>query len=230
LIVDDDEISIQNISQFTFPKGTSLNKYAYCIIKTCSYFLSALNNHPNKGKLNENSLTQLFVIQLNSYISNNYPFLAQTQYSDTYYGSKGVPDFFFHKKELGKDSPALYVVEAKRLPSQTFEKEYVIGKTNNGGIERFKIEKHGKGLIKCGMLGFIEKESFDFWHREINNWIEEQTKVDSNWSKEELLGHITYKQSTQLGSGESVEANAYFHSKVINANPLILQHFWVNCA
>ncbi|MBP7281686.1 MAG: hypothetical protein KBA66_08930 [Leptospiraceae bacterium] len=224
MIIDENETTAQNTDQFTFPKGTSVNKFVKCIRETSDYFLSALSGHPNKGKLNENSLTQLFVTQLNIYISNDYPFLAQTQYSDTYYGSKGVPDFFFHKRELGKDSPALFVVEAKRLPSQTFEKEYVIGKTNNGGIERFKIEKHGIGLTKCGILGFVEKDTFDDWKERINHWIEEQVNTDSNWSAKERLDPFFHFKS----EGD-VQLFAHLISNVIKAKPLELHHFWINC-
>lgn len=210
-------------TKFSVSKGLSIIKVIDCMKKASQYFLSALEEHPKRGNLNENSLTQIFVSQLNNYlISKGFPFLAQTQYCDTYYETKGIPDFFFHKTELGHDSPAIFVVESKRLPSQTFEKEYVIGEKKNGGIERFKIGKHGKGQKECGLLGFIEGDDFKFWEKKVNNWIKEQSEQDSNWNTGELL---TAK--------ETKKSYVYLKSKAIkDSKPLAdlqLHHLWVYC-
>lgn len=215
----------------SIPKGTTTEKILCSIKIVVPFFLSALKTHPNKKSINENGLTQIFVTQLNIYLASNleYPFLTQTQYSDTYFGTKGIPDFFFHYRELGQDFPAIFVVEAKRLPSpeKSREKEYVIGekiKTNsekecNGGIERFKNEKHGKGLKECGMLGFIEENDSSHWLKTINEWIGDLAQKDTKWKKdEELKEYERNKESTYLKSD----------AHTVSAKKILLHHFWVD--
>lgn len=143
-----------------------------------------------KKKLNEDELTQVYIEQSQILIrKEDYPFNINGQYRDINNLSKGFSDFYFYPNEQNISTTSLYSVECKRLPSpdKPREKEYVIGKTNNGGIERYKIEKHGKGLEKCGLLGFIENESSDYWLLTVNNWIEELSIVSNDWKKDEIL-------------------------------------------
>ena len=98
--------------------------------------------------------------------------MAQNQYNDLFYSTKGIPDFYFYESEKGKTNKPLFIVEAKILPAplpKTREKEYVIGENKNGEIERFKIGRHGKWLNKCGIFGFVESESFEFWKDNVNS-------------------------------------------------------------
>ena len=70
--------------------------------------------------------------------------------------------FYFYEIEKGKTNVPLFVVEAKILPAplpKKREKEYVKGDKKNGGIERFKLEKHAKGLNQCGMVGFVQQNN-----------------------------------------------------------------------
>ena len=191
MLIEENHKTIIEQPDFSFEKDCSIKSYLASIKQTVKYYKMALKKHPNKGVLNENELTQLFVTQLNTFLSDgNFPFLAQAQYSDTYLKTKGIPDFFLHKKELGADFPALFVVEAKILTIKFPEKrkkEYVIGENKNGGIERFKIEKHGKGLNNCGLLGFIAQNTSEYWLETINKWILELSETDKNWQKSEVL-------------------------------------------
>ncbi|MCX6155160.1 MAG: hypothetical protein NT007_13485 [Candidatus Kapabacteria bacterium] len=111
----------------------------------------------------------------------------------------------------------LFIVESKRLPSKTYEKEYVIGEKKNGGIERFKIEKHGKGLSECGLFGFIELETFENWQSKINKWINELASIDETWADE------------QLSLNEMKCDYSYLTSNVkrVSSDDVLLHHFWV---
>ncbi len=119
-----------------------------------------------KRKLNEDDFTQVYIEQAQILIRKyNYPFNINGQYRDINNLSKGFSDFYFYPNEQNVSTTSFYSVESKRLPSpeKSREKEYVIGTNNNGGIERYKTEKHGKGLNRCGLLGFIEKEDSIHW-------------------------------------------------------------------
>jgi len=113
----------------------------------------------------------------------------------------------------------MFSVECKRLPSpqKAREKEYVIGDNNNGGIERYKTEKHGKGLYECGLLGFIEKENSKYWLKEINNWLENLSKVDKIWKQDEILSKIESKKDFYF-------LKSIAHRKKGDIN---LNHLWV---
>ncbi|HBC38893.1 hypothetical protein [Limibacterium fermenti] len=146
-----------------------------------------------KRKLNEDDFTQIYIEQAQILIrSYDYPFNINGQYRDITYQSKGFSDFYFYPNEQNISLASLFSVECKRLPSpeKSREKEYVIGEKNNGGIERYKTEKHGKGLFNCGLLGFVENNDFDHWNTTINKWIYDLTKTTSDWKKDEVLSEI----------------------------------------
>jgi len=146
-----------------------------------------------KRKLNEDDFTQVYIEQAQILIRKyDYPFNINGQYRDITNLSKGFSDFYFYPNEQNVSTTSFFSVESKRLPSpeKSREKEYVIGTKNNGGIERYKTEKHGKGLDKCGLLGFIEKEDSTYWFKEVNEWIEDLTKINSDWKKDEILSEI----------------------------------------
>lgn len=220
MIIDNITTTISANGLFTITIGTSTNIYINTIECSVQYFLSALKSHPNKGKLNENDLTLILVEQVDNYlVSKNYSFGAKNQYSDTFLKTKGIPDFYFHSRELGFTSPAYFVVESKRLPSQTFKTEYVFGKTKNGGIERFKIEKHGLGFDECGMIGFVEEETYAHWFSNINTWIEDLSKTTSTWKLSEKLNKVQNSSSDYQ----------YLESEVIrSSNIMKLHHIWID--
>jgi hypothetical protein len=186
--------------------------------EVCLPFKKA-STQPNLIKpLNENKLTQIFVEQLEVKIKS-HPFIGvKNQYSDLFHGTKGIPDFYFHKVEEGVTHEPLFVVESKRLPSKTFETEYVKGETNNGGIERFKIDKHGKGLSECGMIGFIEAENFSFWKTSINGWIEDLSQSDKNWKNDEVLNE-------EENQPEYMYLKSVAHT--ITSRKVLLHHLWI---
>lgn len=225
MIADDININSQIVGSYTLPK----NKFVFLIIEsirnTHESFLSALNNLRITGELNENKLTQIFVEQNDIHLRNlNLPIGVKNQYSDIFHGSKGIPDFYYHNLELGKVNEPLFVVESKRLPSPSDlnrEKEYVIGKTNsgnpNGGIERFKLGKHGIGLNECGLIAFIEQKTNSFWFNEVNTWILQLAESDVTWNKDEVLR-----------LDEEYKKEDYFISTVHRTtDKMKLHHFWI---
>lgn len=154
------------------------------------------SGHHKKKNLNEDDLTQIFIEQVQIFVrKQDYPFNITSQYRDIYHLSKGFSDFYFYPNEQGVSTQSLFSVECKRLPAPetSREKEYVYGTSNNGGIERYKTDKHGKGLNICGLLGFIEKGDSSLWLITINNWIIEIAETNKFWKNDEVLSEIESK-------------------------------------
>lgn len=174
-------------------EGKTISFIYECLKKSCIPFKKASSQPNLKLPLNENKYTQIFVEQIEVFVKSHPNIGVKNQYSDTFYGTKGVPDFYFHKVEEGVHNEPLMVWEAKILSTslgKKREKEYVIGDNKNGGIERFKTEKHGKGQNKCGLLGFVENEDFRHWNVTINIWIDDLTMTNTDWKKDEVLSEI----------------------------------------
>ena len=149
-----------------------------------------------------------------------------------------------HEKESGKpDIGALisiktqrnyypfFTLECKRLPTPRStadeKKEYVTG--FKGGITRFKRNEHGVDLPINAMIGYVEKYDFEYWHSEINNWIEslngtiEKGKTstkDITWVTDEILEKIYFNEIARLHS-KHPRINSTFTTEVT------LVHFWV---
>src|SRR5690606_6680991 len=171
-------------------EGKTISFIFECLKKSCIPFKKASSQPNLKLPLNENKYTQIFVEQVEVFVKSHPNIGVKNQYSDTFYGTKGVPDFYFHKVAEGVHNEPLMVWEAKMLSTslgKKREKEYVIGDKNNGGIERFKTEKHGKGQNNCGLLGFVEDNDFLYWNTTINTWINDLSTTNSDWKKDEVL-------------------------------------------
>lgn len=198
--------------------GKTISIIIEAIQEACTPFKKASTQSNLRLPLNENKLTQILVEQIEVKIKSQPVIGVKNQYSDIFLGTKGIPDFYFHTVEEGATHEPLFVVESKRLPSSTFEREYVIGQTNNGGIERFKIEKHGKGLSQCGIVGFIENYTPDYWIKSINKWIIDLSHINSDWFEDEILV-------------ESSNSDNYCYStsiaKRVSSDPILLHHFFV---
>ncbi len=206
-------------TEHSLPKKSLLKRILESLEKTPKYFFEALHTHPNKNDLNEDGLTQVFITQNHVQILKlEIPIHVSAQYIDTYRKSKGKPDIHYTQSEEGKNYEPTFVMEAKRLPppEKHREKEYICGTTQsgnpNGGIERFKLEKHGKGLQECGLLGYIESETPKKWLKKINKWIS-----DLQWSKEECL---------QFNSEDNF-LSRYTSKCIRNHDSLVLHHFWL---
>ena len=181
-------------------------------------------NYHAKQNLNEPDLSQTYLQQATKLIRHfGYPFNIDKEYQDIYYGSEGFSDLYFYTNEESESNVSIFSIECKRLPTpppQSREKEYVIGNNKNGGgIERFKTEKHGKELDDCGMIGFVEKETFIFWQTTINQWITELSEKDNFWQTDETLTAV------------EIEENFTILNSIAHRTPqknIHLHHLWIN--
>ncbi len=208
-------------ANFSFDKNRPVELIIDSLKRTVPHFKSYLLTKIDKKYLNEDELTQVFVEQLDIQIRKlNLPFGVKNEYQDIYSRSPGYSDFYFHPIEEFKSTASLFSVECKRLPAPTKsrEKEYLIGNKKNGGIERYKLEIHGRGLSNCGMLAFIEDKSTDHWLKSINEWIYEIAESDKKWRIKERL----------IRKEKAIEFT-YLHSVVytISQRKVKLHHFWL---
>jgi len=195
-------------------------KILQSIFNTAKPFVNAVHNHTNT-LWNEDSLTQVFIGQNTVQLQKlSTSLMVAAQYRDIYHKTKGIPDVFYSLIEEGRDHKPAFLMEAKRLPTPTStrEKEYVVGLTPsgnpNGGIERFKLGKHGAGHSHCGMLAFIEKEEYQDWLGNVNSWI---TELFPSWTDNELL-KLQRKQSHYN----------HYQSKIEREKDEVqLDHFWI---
>lgn len=121
------------------------------------------------------------------------------------------------------------IIEAKRLPTPVYsgsqETEYVCYKNSikQGGIERFKTNKHGNKLPYSLMVGYIQQESANHWHKKINEWITEQILKSSNntisWNDEDFL-----VQDLSFSKNKITKYNSK-HSR--NLDKIKLFHYWI---
>lgn len=179
------------------------------------------SQHHKKENLNEDELTQIYLEQAQILIrKRDYPFNISSQYRDIYNRSKGFSDCYFYPNEQGVSTQSIFSVECKRLPvpEASRKKEYVYGESNNGGIERYKTEKHGKGLNTCGLLGFIENENPKHWLTTINKWITDIASTSTIWKEDETLSEIESQYDYSF-----LESIA--HRKT---SDLKLVHLWIN--
>ena len=192
-------IAEENLSNRPIPKvsvsnTTIISQINEIIRQVVPYFKSYIvSDFYKKRNLNEDDFTQVYIEQAQILIRiNDYPFNIGGQYRDITNLSKGFSDFYFYPNEQNVSTTSLFSVECKRLPSpkKHREREYVIGNKHNGGIERYKIGIHGKGLTECGLLGFVEKNDFNFWNKSINLWIYDLTKANLDWKEDEVLSEI----------------------------------------
>ena len=189
--------------------------------ETVPYFRSRISTDSyTKKNLSEDDFTQFYVEEANKLIRNhNYPFNIGIQYRDVYNRSLGFSDIYFYPNEQTSHSSSLFSVECKRLPApqKSREREYVIGDNKNGGIERYKTEKHGKGLNNCGLIAFVENDNFHHWQTSVNNWIEDLSKKDVDWKKEELLNLLI----------EDVDYCSLFSIAFKKDDKINLYHLWI---
>jgi hypothetical protein len=206
-------------------QGKTLENIMKCIVKAIIPFKKAKLQPEIKPDPNEINLTQIFVEQIAFQLIAFTDIAVNSGYSDLFFGTKGISDFYFFHREQGKVNLPLFVVESKRLPApdnkKLREKEYVIGDKKNGGIERYKKEIHGKNFDECGMVGFIEKYTPSYWLNLINSWIHELAKTDLGWSDNELLA---IKENTDDYSYLFSIANRMKSDKNV-----ALHHWWIIC-
>lgn len=221
-MIAEENLSIGETHKISISNFTIILLVNSLMKKTVPYFKSYLaSDFYKKRNLNEDNFTQIFIEQAQILIrKQDCPFNIGGQLRDITNLSKGFSDVYFYPNEQDISTESIFSVESKRLPSptKTREREYVIGEKNNGGLERYKTEIHGKGLNECGMLGFIEKETSTYWLTTINGFIEDLSKSDKTWNKDEILTE-----------NENASDYCYLRSVVhrITSQDIFLHHLWI---
>lgn len=120
-------------------------------------------------------------------------------------------------------------IEAKRLPTPNErnrdKREYVfVDHTQykgNGGIERFKLNKHGEGLPVSIMLGYVQENDFDWWLDKVNKWLGE-------YSTTPPFHNLEYLQEYSEVSGRYYSRHERYSTKKHKwISPFDLYHFWI---
>jgi hypothetical protein len=124
-----------------------------------------------------------------------------------------------------------FSLEAKRLyVSEALKRrhEYVAGYIDKGkyrpcgGIERFKLKLHGRKLQYAGMVGYVQAHDFQYWFKQINQWIEDLSSdsenPDSSWSSEDKLSEL---------AEEGVKASCKSSHKRDGLADIELTHLWI---
>jgi len=121
----------------------------------------------------------------------------------------------------------IIVIEGKRLPapSSDREKEYVTGgQLRTGGIQRFKLRLHGAKLNLAALIGYVQRESVNHWHKTINQWISEFAAIrpddGCDWSNDEILCLLEEDNAHRTASYRSVHQRSF-------GKDIELLHLWI---
>jgi hypothetical protein len=142
-------------------------------------------------------------------------------------GNRRSIDFSVSYEDTAKYNEIITVFECKRLPEEEkYRKdEYVTGhKQKSGGIQRFKLELHGKMHTVVGMIGYVQKDSCPEWQVIINNCIYSLCgKPDENsliWNTGEHLVEIEYDMKHRKYYGTSTHPRT-------TVPDVTIHHLWV---
>ena len=186
---------------------------------------SAIGGFTYNGKSNsEDDITLAMSYYLDSKSeesSNLFKFINQAHRADI-----GV--FFGRYYDSTSIDKQLCWIEAKRLPtpinSSRDEREYVFvdhSFKGNGGIERFKLNKHGEGLPVAMMLGYVQSNTFEYWEEKVNQWLQKYSSIVQSYQNERLIrinGNTNRYQSIHLRID-------YKSNQQIS--DIIIYHFWI---
>jgi hypothetical protein len=130
-----------------------------------------------------------------------------------------------------KNIKKLCWIEAKRLPTPDCkcrdEHEYVfvdhsqIKFRGNGGIERFKLNKHGEGFPVAIMFGYIQSNSFEYWEEKVNQWLQTFSSFVPSYY-DELLVRISSKANRFCSTHLRID-----HKSKQKMNDIVIYHFWL---
>lgn len=146
---------------------------------------------------------------------------------------KGGTDIGVLRKYSKPRNIPLCLIEAKILPTplnaERQETEYVCYKQSKkqGGVERFKTEKHGgrKELTKNIMFGYVQDNNFNHWYTKVNSWIDAEIASSSNkditWMKEDKL-----IKDELFSKSKTIKFNSV-HSR-ITLPKINLVHYWID--
>ena len=215
-----------NLSPFNF--GKRQEELAESII---IFVYKHLSNWRDELKLLYNESEVYLNADLSKYL-NNYARESEEMYQFSHeepQGNRRSIDIAacLYSKEHYREP--IIVFECKRLPppdSTRRKDEYVTGhKEITGGIQRFKLEVHGKEHEIVGMIGYVQTGTCSEWQETINNCIDDLCNGSDehglSWTKDEHLNTV-----------ERDEKEGKSHSKSIHPRltipDIIIHHLWVN--
>ncbi|WP_341902535.1 hypothetical protein [Fluviicola taffensis] len=225
-MLKDNHNSVSNIPNPSIKKGTIKENLITFLEETLSKFQEHF-----KGKVNESeeNLNEQLGKTL-SYFSKDQTFIFQAETKQKQ--PKGID----RRVDIGvfrhfSDPNPFFTIEAKRLSTSipnNRKKEYVLGNDPTkytGGIERFKYNIHGVNLDHCALIGYVQNEDLKFWHKSINNWIQEliDSKITSSlkWISNDLLKNT-------CGFKDLRYAKFVSENEKINNTKINLNHYFVN--
>ncbi len=155
--------------------------------------------------------------------SNHLPFVFVNQDLRADIGVHGIA-------YIPENSKKFCWIEAKRLPTpkgqSRDEREYVFvdhaNYNGNGGIERFKLNKHGEGLPVSIMIGYVQENDFGWWFNQVNKWLGEYSTTPPFHIQEYLQEY-----SVEPGRFYS-QHERYSAAEQKWMSPFKLFHFWIN--
>lgn len=185
-----------------------------------------LDSNPNtQAEPKINQLLAMFLHNQAKDVNDFHPFSFQFVKDYEEVDEKGKPDIGVCLACDNHSKRAFFHMECKRLPvpqpsAKRSEKEYVRGFKNDGGIERFKKQKHGYSGNFGAIIGYIEKEDSDYWFEKINAWIKEliATNPDTGlvWDSNDLLDNVNkdtvcskYKSHNSRITKQAIKLNHY---------------------
>ena len=186
------------------------------------HFVGFINLYQEKysGISNEPVITQKIEMYLNPFLKEELStFNLTKEYVVNDYPKRKSPqcDLAFY---LDGNDKAIFCIEAKRLSD--FSKEYVYSRTGkSGGIERFKKEIHGEGLTHSAMFGYVQKEDFEYWYKQVNTWIDELIQDESQeieWNNNDKLNRLYI--NTNIAKFQSVNKR--------ENDSITIFHYWLN--
>ena len=200
------------------------------------HFKSFAKKYNSELEQNEKLITQQLCIYLNRK-AKQQPFFFHSEFAEKVTSGNSpqvdigvlsqLEEITISDKTYGEDE-CFFSIEAKRLPTPgaNREKEYVVGhNSSSGGIERFKKSIHGPNLSHAAIIGYVQKETFNYWFLEVNNWINElAANKNGIWETADCLQKVDGSDSIyiELLSENSREARTGSRDKIK------LFHFWIN--
>lgn len=119
------------------------------------------------------------------------------------------------------------VIECKRLfvPEKDRKDEYITGhKKTGGGIQRFKIEAHGKEHDIVGMIGYVQTQTILESHKLVNDCISNLSKKSDDglsWDIKEQIKTIEHDTIAKKYRGVST------HPRKIKGD-IVIHHLWID--
>jgi hypothetical protein len=196
------------------------------IYETLFAFVDEVLLQFSSNETGENRITQNLEISLNEQTRRDDTFFAfQNQYEE----GRSTADIGVY---LRSNKFFFCWIEAKRLPTpkekNRDEREYLIvnqdkvnGKKKfkgNGGIQRFKENKHASDLPFSIMIGYIQANDSDYWLNKVNEWITELINTNTGfWLSEDYLRKYN-----------SDKCDRYISEHLRKDNtPITLHHYWI---